>query len=64
MKACEHCSTYVSCDVFLVGDVCACVLVDGVGSPLSRALQCLVAVGFVVSGFSVSLGRRSGFRRC
>ena len=35
MKACEQCSTYVSCDVFLVRGSCACVLVDGVGSPLS-----------------------------
>ena len=28
-----------SCDVFLAGGACACVLVDGVGSPLSEG-QC------------------------
>jgi len=31
----------VSCDVFLVGGVCACVLVDGAGSRLSEG-QCSV----------------------
>ena len=25
-----------SCDVFLVGETCACVLVDGAGYPLSE----------------------------
>ena len=31
----------VSCDVFLVGGACACVLVDLAGSPLSEG-QCSV----------------------
>ena len=31
----------VYCDVFLVGEVCACVLVDGAGSHLSEG-QCSV----------------------
>ena len=30
----------VSCDVFMVRGACACVLVDGARSRLSRAVQC------------------------
>ena len=30
-----------SCDIFLVGGACACVLVEGAGSPLSER-QCSV----------------------
>ena len=43
----------VSCDVFLVGRACACVLVDGAESRLSQ-VQCPV-VGFGVSMGSVCL---------
>lgn len=39
----------VLCNGFLVGEACACVLVDGVGSHLSEGqVQCPV-VGFEVS---------------
>ena len=33
---CPHGTRLVSCDVFLVGGSCACVLIDGAGSHLSE----------------------------
>ena len=45
----------ISCDVFLVGEACTCVLVDGAGSHLSEGQRSCC------SRFSIYLDSPSGF---
>ena len=51
----------VSCDVFLVGEACTCVLVDGAGSYLSEDSAVSSSRFWSVYGFSMPLGSCSSF---
>ena len=41
----------VTCQGFLVGGACVCILVDGAGSPLWSAMKCpVVSFGLIRNG--------------